>query len=761
MHDSYGDLRAQTGVIASLLSSKSARRRLPALALLLSVALVVISALAGRATTAVAGVAVGDVVYLSPSGSPPGIYQLHPADGSSSLILEGAEIQLPTVSPDASHIAFYGRVGTDTELGLYVMDSDGSNATQLVGRIPCEDNLGGCDGQPFGWGIHDVEWSPDGKTIAFVKYSTATGLWRIKTVNVATSVVGEVLNESATSIGSVAWAPDGTRLAYVVGRQIKVIGTDGSNDHALTFETDVRAVYSPSWSHDGDRIYFSSTAGYAGAGDGNAISYLTYAGSGEPFSTSATSLTTLTSESDYHSDLAPRVSADDKTIYFATNGHGSTTGDATNLAKVSASAGDVTLLTNSAVPLTDPSPVGLLQDAKLAPTITNAEIAPPSPKDAMLTRALRVTLSSDSLAATYFEYGWVPPDASGNAPETGVQKCSDATGSCTVSYAATTPQQAGWRLLVRGVSPDGIKSPWVFATGPNGSPYIQIPPKPMVLALGDSITSGHHRDSASDPTICNDATYGYPFYVQRTIQSELPVQWQLGGYVNLARGGFSTKKVLSGGDDACGKSYKNSSKAAQTTPINDAVKLLSNTDHKSSWNRVVITAGIDDTNWVDRVAAIAFNSRLGYDQNYTSDKCAKDLKSWTGYKLDVQDEIKSRVLSIVSKLHDADGGAQITWRGYFNIAGTGTGKTRPVPSVCAIPVQQAVDGLAKVTKSALPSGVRFVDTDSAMHSQSDLIQPFYDLVDIATARLQIKGYQTGWPHPNSAGAKAMAEQVNP
>ena len=249
------------------------------LALVLSLLLVAITALTGRSTDASAAVTAGDVVYLSSDGSSAGIYQLHAADNSTSLILEGPDIHGPTVSPDGSRIAFYGHFGADAALGIYVIKSDGSGASQLVGRDPCEDNLGGCDGQPFGFGYYDVEWSPDGKSLGYVKYSTATGLWRLKTVDVATGAQTDVFDNTG-GIESVSFSPDGTRLAYNVadggGRQIHIIGIDGSNDHRATSAPPAGTAYSLAWSHDGSRIYYRK-------GD-SGISYLTYTGSGEPFS---------------------------------------------------------------------------------------------------------------------------------------------------------------------------------------------------------------------------------------------------------------------------------------------------------------------------------------------------------------------------------------------------------------------------------------------------------------------------------------------
>jgi len=101
-------------------------------------------------------------------------------------------------------------------------------------------------------------WSPDGSTVAFVRYNDSTmNLW---TADVATGVAKPITNfTDATRFEITDWSPDGEQLVTGVYRfdqqDIYVINKDGSNVRPLTF--DEHEDRDPHWGHDGN-IYFTS-----------------------------------------------------------------------------------------------------------------------------------------------------------------------------------------------------------------------------------------------------------------------------------------------------------------------------------------------------------------------------------------------------------------------------------------------------------------------------------------------------------------------
>ena len=191
---------------------------------------------------------------------------------------------------------------------------------------------------------------------------------------------------------------------------------------------------------------------------------------------------------------------------------------------------------------------------------------------------------------------------------------------------------------------------------------VPTPKQPTLVAIGDSFTSGHHRDNGIATTICHDNQYGYPSFVWQNMESLLPPQWQNpNGYLNVAESGFSTGQILDGGKDACGTSYPSEIKPA------DALKAAA-----GSWNRVVITAGIDDTNWVPRISNLlhdTFNWDIGHITTISSGRCANDLSGW-----DLKQNaagLRSDVRKIATDLRTSDPASRIAWIDYYNIAGTG------------------------------------------------------------------------------------------
>ena len=363
--------------------------------------------------------------------------------------------------------------------------------------------------------------------------------------------------------------------------------------------------------------------------------------------------------------------------------------------------------------------------------------------DPLLMRQLPVQATT---ATTSVEYGWAAT-ASAGAPDLSLsgqaayQTCTDLQ-ACWLDYRAAQPDQT-WYLFARSVDASGDWGPW--------SPPLAIktPGKPLVIALGDSITSGHHKDSNTSLTVCDDPAYSYAAGVFANTNSFLPTTWQRSGYTNLAHSGFSTDQIISGGQNACGTNVPSS-------PLTAAEKLLRT--NAGSWNRLVMSADVDNTNWNSVIARIILNDRL--PGSYTASSCRQDMAEWDGTNRSVIAGIKRSDLQIVNGLEATDPTVTIDWLDYYQIAGTGTDKvsTRPVmPAVCTQAVQTAltylnVDDIQQATQG---KGVVLVNTNALIDGQDNYLQGFYPSDYIAIHKLP------GWPHPNEEGQAKIAAAIGP
>src|SRR5215213_416360 len=141
-------------------------------------------------------------------------------------------------SPDGTKIAFAGG-------GVFVMDADGSNVTQLAGS-----DSGG------------PTWSPDGTQIAFLRW-TVDGHNQVWTMD-ADGGNQTLIHDDTAPLWSPDWAPDGSTIIFwrgngvTVPNQIWSIQPDGSDLKQLTT---VGENVDGAWSPDGTKITFSSSRG--------------------------------------------------------------------------------------------------------------------------------------------------------------------------------------------------------------------------------------------------------------------------------------------------------------------------------------------------------------------------------------------------------------------------------------------------------------------------------------------------------------------
>ena len=150
----------------------------------------------------------------------------------------------PTATPmPTGRIVFASSSLGDENLGIYVMDEDGSDVDRLMNTTT--------------FNILFLSWSPDGRRIAFS--SDRDGNYEIYVTNEDGLGVTRLTNNTALD-GNPSWSPDGRRIAFVSDRDenfgIYVMGVDGSDVVRLTNAATLDSI--PSWSPDGRRIAFVS-----------------------------------------------------------------------------------------------------------------------------------------------------------------------------------------------------------------------------------------------------------------------------------------------------------------------------------------------------------------------------------------------------------------------------------------------------------------------------------------------------------------------
>ena len=168
---------------------------------------------------------------------------------------------------------------------LYTMNPDGTDIEQITSGEYWHSN---------------GRWSPDAERIVC---NTEEGTTTAGTEMVVMNSDGS--DRTLLGWGSqMSWAPDGNKIAYIylpsaeLGLKFRFIYTiydDGSNPKRISNDS-LELIYSPCWSHNGDKIYFTSNRHdvensktneiYYMDNDGNNITRLTYTQDGSSYSAS-------------------------------------------------------------------------------------------------------------------------------------------------------------------------------------------------------------------------------------------------------------------------------------------------------------------------------------------------------------------------------------------------------------------------------------------------------------------------------------------
>ena len=101
--------------------------------------------------------------------------------------------------------------------------------------------------------VTSVAWSPDGRCLASTSHDGTTKVWETTSWRLLRSLQ---LSKAVTE--GVAWSPDSRRLALGTGSAVYV--WDVASDKIQTLRGHSSSVYTVAWSPDGTRMYYADTA---------------------------------------------------------------------------------------------------------------------------------------------------------------------------------------------------------------------------------------------------------------------------------------------------------------------------------------------------------------------------------------------------------------------------------------------------------------------------------------------------------------------
>ena len=165
-------------------------------------------------------------------------------DGTERLQLspEGLAAELPRWSPDAKQIVFVGS-SYKTDWLAYLISSDGTGLRELI------------PGAPSGY---DPGWSPDGKSVVLrlgSGGSLETHPSGIVIYDLETRKISPL--PDTQQLFSPRWSPDGRYIAALTNDSLKLMLFDRASQKWQELAS-IPIGY-PSWSHDGEYLYFDTS----------------------------------------------------------------------------------------------------------------------------------------------------------------------------------------------------------------------------------------------------------------------------------------------------------------------------------------------------------------------------------------------------------------------------------------------------------------------------------------------------------------------
>jgi hypothetical protein len=199
-------------------------------------------------------------------------------------------------------------------------------------------------------------------------------------------------------------------------------------------------------------------------------------------------------------------------------------------------------------------------------------------------------------------------------------------------------------------------------------------------------------------------------------------------YTNIAWASASVDDMLSGGDDSCGGSHSSQL---------DQIDVLAADD---SWNIVVVTAGINSTNWADVIVELTRRTAFSLTEN--GDQMACDRALHTSWNIEARHDSIVTGTAILTESLIENTNARVFWTGYYSFTDTELApRWIPIGSECRAEMDQAMLALHTAIRAGLDDNITWVAIDMGIATQ----------------------YWAGWPHPSAEGhdtiGGAIAETI--
>jgi hypothetical protein len=368
-----------------------------------------------------------------------------------------------------------------------------------------------------------------------------------------------------------------------------------------------------------------------------------------------------------------------------------------------------------------------------------------------------------------------------------------ATPACAAVISQVQTAAAGV-TSVQPLPQDGTTDTNTLAVAPQAGVAVKPASPGLLVAFGDSVTSGHHAtpdavgfNALGNPTpsvtTCDDPQYSYANALA-TLLGVAPAS-----YTNVAHSGATTDQVLNQSPftNSCGQTVQ---PAASGTEVAQAAKILSASPSQGKVVNVAVgTGGANDANWVPILTGLILTS-LGQPgkapagtplptpaQVANQNACKTYVfGQWTGPAMSGQ--LAVNVATIALNLISADPGAFVRYVGYYDF-GTGSptvatfgGVLNYLPTTCSSAITAGVgftNGVQRIGITAAkiirllsnndPSRIGWVDPQCA--GAWNPAAPFMqvNLVSYPPApnnTVLVPGY----PHPSPQGMTAIANCVN-
>jgi Tol biopolymer transport system component len=173
------------------------------------------------------------------------------SSGGEVSLTEGPDIE-PRFSPDGSQILFirglppFGLGTAGTESDLY--------RVPLIGGTP----------RRIAANANDADWSPDGKTIAFVRFTPAPPATALLMVSPEGGEPKEIARWPGRAAFQPRFSPDGRRIAVVsigalsnTGAKVEIVAADGSDRRSLAVPGSLGGVSGAAWDPAGRNLFFA------------------------------------------------------------------------------------------------------------------------------------------------------------------------------------------------------------------------------------------------------------------------------------------------------------------------------------------------------------------------------------------------------------------------------------------------------------------------------------------------------------------------